>query len=54
MNLLEIKNISLKFGGLKAVDNVTLRVDQGEVVSLIGPNGGENHNLQYPYRHLQG
>jgi branched-chain amino acid transport system ATP-binding protein len=39
MNLLEIKNISLKFGGLKAVDNVTLRVDQGEVVSLIGPNG---------------
>ena len=39
MALLEIKNISLSFGGLKAVDSVNLRVDKGEIVSLIGPNG---------------
>jgi branched-chain amino acid transport system ATP-binding protein len=39
MALLEIKNISLSFGGLKAVDKVNLNVDEGEIVSLIGPNG---------------
>ena len=39
MALLDIKNISLSFGGLKAVDSVNLSVDKGEIVSLIGPNG---------------
>lgn len=39
MSLLEIQNISLSFGGLKAVDSVNIRVEQGEIVSLIGPNG---------------
>jgi branched-chain amino acid transport system ATP-binding protein len=39
MVLLNIKGISLSFGGLKAVDNVTLHVNEGEIVSLIGPNG---------------
>lgn len=39
MVLLEVKNISKQFGGLKAVDNVDLYVKEGEIVSLIGPNG---------------
>ncbi|MDR2588357.1 MAG: ABC transporter ATP-binding protein [Spirochaetales bacterium] len=39
MPLLHIKDISLSFGGLKAVDSVNIRVDEGEIVSLIGPNG---------------
>jgi branched-chain amino acid transport system ATP-binding protein len=39
MALLEINNISLSFGGLKAVDDVSVRVEEGEIVSLIGPNG---------------
>jgi branched-chain amino acid transport system ATP-binding protein len=39
MALLEIKGIGLSFGGLRAVDNVNLSVNRGEVVSLIGPNG---------------
>ena len=39
MSLLQINNISLSFGGLKAVDNLSLRVEKGEIVSLIGPNG---------------
>jgi len=39
MALLEIKNISLSFGGLKAVDQVNIRVNTGEIVSIIGPNG---------------
>jgi branched-chain amino acid transport system ATP-binding protein len=39
VSLLEISDISLSFGGLKAVDSVTLNVNEGEIVSLIGPNG---------------
>jgi len=39
MDLLEVKNISLSFGGLKAVDDVSLKVNKGEIVSIIGPNG---------------
>lgn len=38
-NLLEVKNISKHFGGLKAVDNVSMEVKEGEVLGIIGPNG---------------
>ncbi len=39
MALLDVKNLSIHFGGLAAVDHVDFFVDQGEIVSLIGPNG---------------
>ena len=39
MSLLEIENATLRFGGLVAVDNVSLQVNQGEVFALVGPNG---------------
>ena len=39
MKLLEVNGISKEFGGLKAVDSVSLHVDKGEIVSVIGPNG---------------
>lgn len=39
MPLLEIENLSITFGGLKAVDDVSFSVDRGEIVGLIGPNG---------------
>jgi len=38
-NILEVKNLSLSFGGIKAVDDVSFNVGHNEVVSLIGPNG---------------
>jgi len=37
--LLEVKDLAQHFGGLKAVDQVTLAVAEGEIVSVIGPNG---------------
>lgn len=39
MALLEVKNLGKRFGGLKAVNNVSLHVNKGEIYGLIGPNG---------------
>ena len=39
MSILEIKNLSIAFGGLVAVDDFNLEVEQGELVAIIGPNG---------------
>jgi branched-chain amino acid transport system ATP-binding protein len=39
MALLTIKNLSKSFGGLKAIDNLDMVVDQGEILGIIGPNG---------------
>ncbi len=45
MHLLEIKKVSKYFGGLKAIDNLDLVVDQGEIRGLIGPNGAGKSTL---------
>lgn len=39
MELLRSENISMHFGGVKAVDAVDLAVDQGRILGIIGPNG---------------
>lgn len=39
MALLEIDNLSLAFGGLRAISELNLEVDENEIVSMIGPNG---------------
>ncbi|HEX9912174.1 MAG TPA: ABC transporter ATP-binding protein [candidate division Zixibacteria bacterium] len=45
MPLLEIKNCSMHFGGLKAVDKLNLFLEKGELVGLIGPNGAGKTTL---------
>src|SRR5690606_10218516 len=37
--LLDVKGLTVKFGGLVAVDDVSFQVKRGQIVSLIGPNG---------------
>ena len=39
MPILDVKNLSIMFGGLKAVNNFNLALEKGELVGLIGPNG---------------
>lgn len=38
-SLLTLRNVSKKFGGLLALDNVSVSLNEGEVIGLIGPNG---------------
>lgn len=37
--MLEVQNLTVRFGGLTAVDSVSFRVEKNQIVSLIGPNG---------------
>lgn len=39
MALLEVKNLGISFGGLRAVDNLNMNIEEGSLVGLIGPNG---------------
>ncbi len=45
MALLEVDKIGKSFGGLRAMSGVSLKVDQGEIVSVIGPNGAGKTTL---------
>jgi branched-chain amino acid transport system ATP-binding protein len=43
--LLEIDSINLSFGGVKAINNVSFKVENGKVTSVIGPNGAGKTSL---------
>ena len=38
-NVLKLENVTMQFGGVVAVNNLSLEVNKGEIVALIGPNG---------------
>ena len=45
MALLDVQQLTMTFGGLKALDNLDLGIRAGEIVSVIGPNGAGKTTL---------
>ncbi len=45
MALLSVRNVTRRFGGIVAIDEVSLDVEQGQIVGLIGPNGAGKTTL---------
>ncbi len=45
MNLLEVKEVSKSFGGIKALETCSVTVEQGSITGLIGPNGSGKTTL---------
>lgn len=45
MSLLELDEVEKSYGGLPAVDKVTMRVDDGEILAIVGPNGAGKSTL---------
>ena len=51
--ILDVKNISLGFGGVKALTDISFNVKEHEIRAIIGPNGaGKSSMLTVSYTHL--
>ena len=51
MAMLDVKNLSISFGGLKAVDDFSITIENGQLYGLIGPNGAGKTTI---FNHLTG
>jgi len=48
MSLLAVDNIFSGYGGMEILHGVTIKLDQGEIVTIIGPNGAGKSTLLKP------
>ena len=48
MSAIEVSSLEKSYGQLKAVDGISFSVRKGEVFSLLGPNGAEDHHHRDP------
>lgn len=49
--MIEVKNLSKSYGDKKAVDNISFKANDGEILGFLGPNGaGKSTTMEYPYR----
>ena len=47
-NVLRLENLTMQFGGVVAVNDLSMEVNKGEIVSLIGPNGAGKRPYSTP------
>ena len=52
MSILEVKNVSKSFGGVKANIDISMSVKEGSIVGLIGPNGSGKTTLFLSLIHI--
>ena len=53
--LLELEEVTVRYGGVTALDNVSLGLGEGEIVALMGPNGaGKSTVLKARFRPAPG
>ena len=50
MAILQVRNVNKRFGGLQALNDVNLSVEQGTVHAIIGPNGAGKSTLLNTFR----
>ena len=50
--VLHVEHVTMQFGGVVAVNDLSMDVYDREIVALIGPNGAGNHGLQLHHRRL--
>lgn len=52
MPMLEVKNLSVNYGAIQAVRNVSFQINKGEIVTLIGANGAGKSTIEIGRAHV--